>query len=54
MRLPRGVDDGIGGWTALGQFAVFIDINIGERPGVFEGGAGRLTADGRGVILVAV
>ena len=52
--VARRFDDAVGGRVAVGQLAVFMGVDIRERPGVLEGRARRNRADWRGVILVGI
>ena len=49
-RFDDCVDAGVG----VGESSHSCDVQVGEGPGVLEGGAGGLTADGRGVVTVGV
>ena len=46
MRHARRFDDGIGGRMLIGEFAVLVDVDILEGPGVLKGGAGGLAVAG--------
>ena len=54
MRHARRFDDGIGGRMLIGEFTVLVDVDVLEGPGVLEGGAGGLAADGRFVGAIRV
>ena len=54
MRFSRCLYHGVQGWGTLGEFAVFSDVNVVERPCVFEGGTGGLAADGGGIVAVGI
>ena len=38
--LSRCFNDAVGGWIAVSQFAMLVNVYIGQRPSVFEGGSG--------------
>ena len=46
MRLAGGLNHGIGGWVAVSQLAMFMHVHVIERPGILEGRARRLAANG--------
>ena len=52
--ISRSLDDTVGGGIAVGQFAVFVYVNIGERPSIFESRARCDRTDGGGVVLIGV
>ena len=54
MRHARCFDNGVGGRMLIGEFAVLVDVDVLEGPGVLEGGAGGLAADGRFVGAIRV
>ena len=54
VRVAGGVDHLIEGGVAVGDLTVLGQIYVVQGPGVFEGGAGGLAADGGGVIAVGI